>query len=203
MIFPLVPVCNNGTWNIAAHVVLIGKEYVLKTDTLSVNGGFNLTFNTDTTLSLQVDPHGVQRSGRIIVSGHIIMKGTVNVNFTEAPITPDDADRPAESFTTVLMIYGSRDLANQFTVSLPLLPKSAQYCEIVDSTTPTYGPTSFSITTSVSKTEGINCQTGKGDRSWVLILIIVSSVHGVLLVLFCLITCKNSDLKEKIWELGL
>jgi len=46
-----------------------------------------------------------------------------------------------------------------------------------------------------------DCTKGRGDREWTIALMIIVSIHALIFLVFCLVTCKKADLKQKIWDI--
>jgi len=47
---------------------------------------------------------------------------------------------------------------------------------------------------------GWDCVTGRGSRSWVVVLMVVLGIHAIILIIAAIVTCKVVSLREKIWD---
>jgi len=182
--------CSNGVWTVSSTINLGIEQWDFKSDSIVVNGDF--TSSLATILTISVNTTGTPPSFHLTCK-NIQMGGELYVNLLDGTVG---------DHSTEIVKFATYDSSAIYTLNAPTLPSAYKLCRsFVNNPGIFVNGTYGAVFLDVSLTTNLfNCVTGKGDRTWVLALMILSGIHVALLLLFCLVTCKNADLYPKVWE---
>eukprot|EP01123_Difflugia_compressa_P009009 TRINITY_DN2871_c0_g1_i1.p1 TRINITY_DN2871_c0_g1~~TRINITY_DN2871_c0_g1_i1.p1 ORF type:complete len:135 (+),score=6.90 TRINITY_DN2871_c0_g1_i1:32-406(+) len=124
------------------------------------------------------------------------MKGTVTILLKDSPIGNYNID---------LMEFAKFDSASSYKLNPVDLPSSYSLCRTISNTLLERNGTSVTggslmLKAQVADKPGFDCLTGRGDRTWVVAIMILCGIQVLLLLFFCLVTCKNDQLYSKVWD---
>jgi len=186
--------CSKGVWYVTGNIILgDNADWDFQSDTIFITGDFTSTSSAQLTIS--VNPvSGSKPSFFVNVTGNTIMDGTLNVNLLDSPV----------GFLSVLFIgYTAQLGSGSYTIPPPTLPDDVKLCRDVLNEGQTVYTNGSYITIGFDTTIQQNtysCATGRGDRSWVVALMILAGIHALLILIFCFVTCKKKSLYTKVWE---
>jgi len=186
--------CAGGVWTVNDTLNLGGVEFNFQSDTLLIHGAFSSS--SAALLTISVDPMNNKPSFFVNVLGNAYMAGTINVNLLSAPVAA----------TSSPILHCESETLNSYNLAAsPTLPDAYKLCRTVLNqgiTMSTNGTMSVTIdyTVVIQDKVGFNCVTGRGDRSWVVALMILAGIHAFLILLFCLVTCQADSLYSKVWD---
>jgi len=185
--------CSNGVWTVNGDLSIPGNvNWNFQSDTILLSGNFASVSPAQLTIS--INPDSGSKSFFIAVSGSVTLTGSLIVDLLDAPVDPT---------VSVPFMYYPVGGVFQLSVSNPTLPEAFLLCRTaMDSgiTTTTHGNNvTQSYVTNIEARAGCDCVTGC-NRSWVIALMILAGVHALIILVFCLVTCKNDELYTKVWD---
>jgi len=182
--------CAGGAWTYPKTLILDSCTWDIKTDTVVIQGDMATTANTQ--IHMILNP-GATPSALINVATKWSPLGSYTFDLFAAPVG---------TYVITLVQYLTRDPGAPTASSPTFPPYPFNLCRVPD------GKPSLSVENSqlvmnlaIKNHPTFDCVNGRGNRDWVIVLMILVSIHAVFFLLFCLITCKKEDLKEKIWDI--
>jgi len=189
---PTFATCSKGVWTVNGSISIPGNvNWNFGSDHIIIYGDF--TSVSPAQLTISINPDSGSKSFFTAVSGTVTLSGSLIVDLLDAPVDP-----------SVSVPFIRYPLGGLFllTVTNPTIPEAFLLCRTaMDSgiTTTTSNNVTLSYVTNIEARIGCDCVTGC-NRSWVIALMILAGVHALLILVFCIVTCKDDSLYQKVWE---
>jgi len=184
--------CTAGHWDYFGDLSLNDVNWNLKTDTVNILGDFLTTGNTK--IHFDLNPT-INPSGLLTVSKKWTPFGSYTFSLlgTAPPATYD--------MTIVQFQTTEKGFPAASAPQLPPYPYSL--CRVYESnpSLTIESNTRLVLHMQIKNHPTFDCEKGRGDRDWVIVLMILVSIHALFFLVFCLVTCKKADLKQKIWDI--
>jgi len=184
--------CASHTWTYNGDLSLTTQDWDIQTDTIQINGG--LTCGPSSTVRVSLTPGDPTNSGEIFVQKQLLASGSIYFSLLTAPVG---------DWVMTVVDYTSIDPTQSFQANAPILPPGYTICRLFSSADPpkvSYAGTMMTLEVVIDQHPTVSCTDGRGPHQWAVAFMILLSIHAVCLLLFCLITCKKEDLKEKVWD---
>jgi len=200
------PNCINGEWQLTPTTGTfdIGTQsWDIASNHIRIFGNV-LSQPSPVYYHFNIDPLNPGDSGQLIATGTVNLTGIVKFTLLNAPADPTDGISPVTSNVVFMSFPPGRLIGEPFSGSSqsePNLVPPYNFCRSLNSAQVTAAANNITLTIVTAGKAGASCASGRTDRLWVLALIILLCIHGVALVLFALITCKNESMKAKVWDL--
>jgi len=181
---PNVTCSPSGQWTITGSVSIpVGFNFFIYSDFVTVVGNYSGTVNSRTHFNLNAVNNS--QTGRLDVQGILTAIGTVTFDLLDWDKTPD-----LVSLSIPFATYTNRMTGVSWSPSNPGLPSAFTKCWRVTGGAMAYRNTTVYMNPSLGKIPNTNCETGKADRVWVVIFIILLILWGIAFGVLAWVTCK-------------
>jgi len=183
--------CNAGQWTISGSVTIpAGFNFFIYSDTVTVTG--NYTGNSNSRTDFNLDPVKSSLTGFLNVQGYLISLGTVTFNLLEWDMSADTV-----TISDPFAQYAGRLNTASWSPSNPSLPSAFVLCWQVTGGAMNYRNSTVYMEPALSKIPGADCSTGKANRVWVVVFIVLLILWGIAFGILAWVTCKCC--KETFW----
>jgi hypothetical protein len=183
--------CTAGQWTYTGILNLDNVYWDIKTDTVNIIG--ELVTTTNTKIHFDINPGGTP-TALLSTSGKWSPLGTYTFSLVTAP---------PGTYDMVLVQFQSRGGGFPAASAPSMPPYPFSLCRVYenDPKLTIETNTRLIIHMQIKNHPTFDCVKGRGDREWTIALMIIVSIHAVIFLVFCLVTCKKADLKQKIWDI--
>jgi len=183
--------CTAGQWVYTGVLSLNNVNWDIKTDTVNIIG--DLVTTGSTKIHFDINPGGTP-SALISTSAKWSPLGTYTFNLVAAP---------PGTYDVTLVQFQSRDAGFPGASAPEMPPYPFSLCRVYENQPKLTIETNTRLVLhmQIKNHPTFDCEKGRGNRDWVIVLMILVSIHALFFLIFCLVTCKKADLKQKIWDI--
>jgi hypothetical protein len=185
--------CTAGQWVYTGVLSLDNVYWDIKTDTVNIIGDLKTTPNTK--IHFDINPGSTPSA---LISTSLIWSPIGTYTFSLVGTAPPG------TYDVTLVQFQSREGAGFPSASAPQMPPYPySLCRVYENDPKLTIETNTRLVLhmQIKNHPTFDCEKGRGDRSFAIGLMIILSIHAVLFLIFCLVTCKRADLKQKIWDI--
>jgi hypothetical protein len=165
-------------------------DWAINTDDVVINGPF--IGNLQSRITFQLDSLNSSRSGYLNIQGSATLVGPIQYLLLgwDKGVTP--TARPVVTFAQFTSRNGT------WTLQAPSITPEDARCWRLATASLNLSATIARVQSNIDVIPGANCATGKQDRVWVAVFIVLLILWGAALLILALITCKCC--KGTFWE---